>query len=449
MSENQPILVHRRGDTLIPHGPMDAEAIRAFDAGQPLRIEIKQPRNVNQMRLYFAMLALIRDNLPEPAPSVETLHAATKVMTGYTLTVHTARGDVVVPGSIAFNAMSQSEWRTFLDDFMKLVRTRIIPGMSNPAFEKAAREMMGEPIEEHHVTKRKTAKSDNPFEDDEGAETGDDPFAGSEEPETVEAAPEPLDSPHDGGLADIVDTETGEVVEADPNVLGVIDRMGEQRGRAGAEREPPPGLSEVEASAWFAAFDKGARERKARPTSTEPAPSAGQKRASSASATPASTPSAEATSSPTSPVEPSGSGEVEEPIADDIETIVGTAHLSDALENAIGEVAESGSFLAMKQIGKTLSLTDAWKTCEPEGKRMVFAAMWERYEELVTDGKEDGNVTVDLTLMRIWLEHGANTPVEIDARWKVFWRSSVFKDANADAKQLITEIMTTRKKELA
>lgn len=146
MSERAPILMHRRGRTLICHGPMDESALEGFDAGKPLRVRITQPRNIGRHRLYWAMVALIRDNMDNPPPQ-ETLHDAFKVMLGLTQTVRLKGGETVtLPGSTAFDNMDEPAFREFLESFWTLVRTRIIPGLGRAEFERAALEMMGEAI---------------------------------------------------------------------------------------------------------------------------------------------------------------------------------------------------------------------------------------------------------------------------------------------------------------
>ena len=142
-SERPPILMHRRGHMLVPHAPLDEAALDGFDATATLRVEIRQARNVKRHRLYWAMLALIRDNMDAPV-AVETLHEAVKVMLGLTITVQLKSGPIVIPGSIAFHTMKEPAFRKFLEDFKQLVTTRIIPGINKAAFERQALEMLGE-----------------------------------------------------------------------------------------------------------------------------------------------------------------------------------------------------------------------------------------------------------------------------------------------------------------
>jgi hypothetical protein len=141
MTEKPSLFVHRVGDRLLPCAPLDAELIRAFDAKGKLRCVLTKPRNPDRLRFYFACLQLIRDNL-DGAPSVEKLHEMVKVMMGYTITIKTKRDVTVLPASIAFDKMDESEFKVFIEDFKRLVTERIIPGIGTEPFERAALEMI-------------------------------------------------------------------------------------------------------------------------------------------------------------------------------------------------------------------------------------------------------------------------------------------------------------------
>lgn len=141
MSEKPTLYVHRLGDRLFPESAHDAELLRGFDANARLKCVLTRPRNPDRLRFYWACLGLIRDNL-EGSPSVEKLHEMVKVMLGYTVTVKLKGGPITLPGSIAFDQMSESEFKTYLEDFKTLVRTRIIPGIGTDAFEAEALEML-------------------------------------------------------------------------------------------------------------------------------------------------------------------------------------------------------------------------------------------------------------------------------------------------------------------
>lgn len=142
-AERPYLLMLRRGDMLVPVAPLDSDRVRELPAGKPLKIVATQPRSVPQHRLYWAMLQLVHDNL-DNAPPIEVLHEVVKVRLGYTITVPTKSGPVTIPGSIAFDAMDQAEFRGFLEAFKTMVAKEIIPGIGKASFEREAKAILGE-----------------------------------------------------------------------------------------------------------------------------------------------------------------------------------------------------------------------------------------------------------------------------------------------------------------
>ena len=142
MSEKPAIYVHRSGDRLLPEAPLDAELLRDYDAMKRLKCVLTMPRNVDRLRYYFACLTLIMENMDNP-PSRKSLHDAIKVRLGFTETIRGVGGPIILPASVAFDRMSEVEFKDFLAAFKRLLVEAIIPGISRPAFEKAAMEMLG------------------------------------------------------------------------------------------------------------------------------------------------------------------------------------------------------------------------------------------------------------------------------------------------------------------
>lgn len=142
--ERAPIIMQRRGAFLVPQAPIDGEMLEAFPAGKPLKVAVTQPRSIKAHRLYFAMLKLVADNLDGPATK-EALHEWVKLRTGVSVAIPLKSGKVdIVPGSIAFDKMSEDEFRVFLEAAKTLIVEHLIPGMSKPALEHEARVMLGE-----------------------------------------------------------------------------------------------------------------------------------------------------------------------------------------------------------------------------------------------------------------------------------------------------------------
>ena len=138
-----PISMRRKGATLVPFAEMDAEAIVALDANAELLVEIIQRRHAGRLRLYWAMLKVLAENLPMRIQE-SALHGAIKLRLGVSVVVRLPGGDQIVPGSIAFDSMSESDFRTFLDQFFDLAE-EFVPGIDRRALEREGRQKAGEP----------------------------------------------------------------------------------------------------------------------------------------------------------------------------------------------------------------------------------------------------------------------------------------------------------------
>ncbi len=142
MTEKPSLYVHRVGERLAPESMFDAELIREYDSLKRMKCVLTMPRNTDRLRFYFACINLIRENIDNP-PSKNALHDAIKVRLGYTQTVKGVGGPIILPASVAFDAMPEDEFKSYLHDFKRLLSETIIPGVNKEAFEKAALEMIG------------------------------------------------------------------------------------------------------------------------------------------------------------------------------------------------------------------------------------------------------------------------------------------------------------------
>lgn len=114
--ETQPIYLVREGDTLVPQLDMDRDKIRAIPNGGTVALpELPQPRYGPRHRAYWAML---NDCVKATgcAPNAGVLHSAVKLGTKHVELVRLSGGlTVAVPGSIAFDKMSEDEMVTFFE----------------------------------------------------------------------------------------------------------------------------------------------------------------------------------------------------------------------------------------------------------------------------------------------------------------------------------------------
>lgn len=146
MSERPEILMVRRGSFLQPAAPVDSVALEAYSAGKPLKVRITQPRSIQQNRLYWSMINLVCENVDQ-ALTPDALHEWVKLRCGVTVQIQLKSGKVdTVPGSIAFDKMSQPEFRAFFDRAKDLLVEHVIPGLGRATLEREARLMLGEAV---------------------------------------------------------------------------------------------------------------------------------------------------------------------------------------------------------------------------------------------------------------------------------------------------------------
>lgn len=446
MSEQPPIIMYRRGGMLMPHGPMDDELLRSFPADAPLRVRLTQPRNPRAMRFYWALLTIVKENMPEPSPSVEVLHEAIKVLLGYTITVKTPRGDVVLPGSVSFDKMAEPEFRAYLESFKHLVLTRIIPGLDNEQFERAARDMLGAPLEP--APRRVAARPEQaalppPPDDDEPLdaefveveEEDDDPFAPSQPDDEDDDGPPFSAPPEDDDPEPFVATVTVDdpapayepplVVATD--VRDTIRQIATRAAARGEPREPPPGLHETEAELWLEIYDA----ERAPPEAEEEGP-------------PLTVADDTAQAAEASPEPPSAQDDDEEGLAD-----LSAAQDRTDLAAAIDTLAPIGDWTMLKRTYQATLQQEWYGNGSDENRTAYRRAVWERLDALIASKHALAETPAqDYDAMWLWIEFGATSKGAIDGLWPVFWRSRAYANATSDDQSAIAGLMIRRQKEL-
>jgi hypothetical protein len=83
----QPFAFIRRGNSIVPEMDIDLAALDGVKEGQRVRVEIKQWRNIERLKAYWAML---RDCVAatDCAPTVEALDSYVRIATGFIDMVH-------------------------------------------------------------------------------------------------------------------------------------------------------------------------------------------------------------------------------------------------------------------------------------------------------------------------------------------------------------------------
>src|SRR5690606_12990139 len=98
----------RRGNALHPELEMDLRALDGVAQGQRVKVEIKEFRSLPRLRAYWAMLHEVVA-ATECAASAERLHEAMKLELGIVDLVKVKNMTVAIPGSIAFDRMTEAE----------------------------------------------------------------------------------------------------------------------------------------------------------------------------------------------------------------------------------------------------------------------------------------------------------------------------------------------------
>ena len=132
-----PIYVIRHGSRLMPHSELDEEAIRAL----PTEFEIvpKLKRSSPQLRLYWALMETLAENLEQPVTK-EAMSQWFKLRCGLTEEIKMRSGNIVtLPSSVAFDKLPQDQFSAYFDRVKELARSL---GYS-AGMERRVREMVG------------------------------------------------------------------------------------------------------------------------------------------------------------------------------------------------------------------------------------------------------------------------------------------------------------------
>ena len=136
--------LHKVGTVLRPSDDESAELLRKIAPGQPMRWTVHPKRNVRQHRLYWALVNLAHDNLPEDIaanwPTPELLSDGIKMACGLVEPrLNPKTGDTFLKlKSIAFDEMDQLEFQTFFEMALEVIATKLIPGVDLEAIRGEA-----------------------------------------------------------------------------------------------------------------------------------------------------------------------------------------------------------------------------------------------------------------------------------------------------------------------
>jgi len=137
-------LIKREG-RLIPYYKSDMDAIAKLKSNTVYTADFKQPRNPDHHKKLFAIANCAIDNMPEGSvwhdKTAYALIKAIQLQTGYVDQIMKLSGEVIlVPQSIAFSEMDQTEFEPLYDAAVEIMSALI--GVSRDELENNSVEYM-------------------------------------------------------------------------------------------------------------------------------------------------------------------------------------------------------------------------------------------------------------------------------------------------------------------
>lgn len=137
------VLMEKTISGLQPIDDLGRERLRKIKLGDLVTADIKQPRNVRRLQLYWALIQKVYEN-QQRFKSPENLSDALKVYVGHCEALKLRDGTIVqAPKSIAFANMEEPEFAMFLDRVIDVVATEIIPNLDRTALRDELETMCG------------------------------------------------------------------------------------------------------------------------------------------------------------------------------------------------------------------------------------------------------------------------------------------------------------------
>jgi hypothetical protein len=126
----------KRDGRLEPADERARETLARVKDGDYVLVDVKRLRNPRHHRKMFALLNLIFENQSR-YHSIDDMLGAIKVFLGHTRTVRMRDGrEFVLPKSIAFDKMDQTEFEVFYARVIDCVISEIIPRLSRKDLER-------------------------------------------------------------------------------------------------------------------------------------------------------------------------------------------------------------------------------------------------------------------------------------------------------------------------
>ncbi len=134
------LVLRKHLGSLRPADEQSEDWLRKIANGEYIMVEARKPRNIQHHRKLFALLNLVCENIDQPM-TTEMLLGIIKLRTGYCDVMQTAKGEVALPKSIAFESMDQMQFSKFYDAAVRFIIEEILP-VSRAELENEVLEMV-------------------------------------------------------------------------------------------------------------------------------------------------------------------------------------------------------------------------------------------------------------------------------------------------------------------
>jgi hypothetical protein len=119
-SESPSIYCVRYGSNLVGEMAADRERIAEIKEGERVRVDVRTGRVPSRLRFYWAFLREVV-KATGAAPHEKALHQIIKLRTGFTDDVIMGGYVIKVPSSVAFDAMDETTFSTFLNEALAFI----------------------------------------------------------------------------------------------------------------------------------------------------------------------------------------------------------------------------------------------------------------------------------------------------------------------------------------
>lgn len=137
------LFIKTAAGTLTPADPGAEEFMARQKLGGGVWVVASRARNHNRFRLFWALVKVCQQNT-DLTISKDAWADYLKILAGHVEVVKRRDGEIIqLPKSIAFNAMSESDFAALMDRLFDAVRMKVIPGLPANDLRSALEEITG------------------------------------------------------------------------------------------------------------------------------------------------------------------------------------------------------------------------------------------------------------------------------------------------------------------